>query len=277
MNLKALWDLTYGVYVIGSAKAGKLNAQIANTVFQVTSDPPLIAVSINKKNLSYEFIHDTRFFTSSSLCQETPLPFIGRFGFKSGRDVDKLKDTAYKLGITGAPIVTENATSYLEVRVEKEIDLGTHALFIGPVIAADVLAQKVCMTYAYYQQVKRGVTSVNAPTYFAGKAEQLAAEQKPAETKQVEDSKQAQPAAAQKPAEPQQSEQSKVELPKSEPLEKEVKMAKYKCSVCGYIYDPALGDPDGGIKPGTPFESLPDNWTCPVCGASKSDFEKLEE
>ncbi|MDO8578355.1 MAG: rubredoxin [Dehalococcoidales bacterium] len=52
-------------------------------------------------------------------------------------------------------------------------------------------------------------------------------------------------------------------------------MAKYKCSVCGYIYDPALGDPDGGIKPETPFESLPDNWTCPVCGASKSEFEKL--
>ncbi len=54
------------------------------------------------------------------------------------------------------------------------------------------------------------------------------------------------------------------------------KMAKYKCTVCGYIYDPELGDPDGSIKPGTPFEEIPDDWVCPVCGADKSDFEKEE-
>jgi rubredoxin len=54
-------------------------------------------------------------------------------------------------------------------------------------------------------------------------------------------------------------------------------MAKYECIVCGYIYDPALGDPDGKIEPGTPFESLPDDWVCPVCGADKSQFRKVEE
>jgi rubredoxin len=53
-------------------------------------------------------------------------------------------------------------------------------------------------------------------------------------------------------------------------------MAKYSCQVCGYIYDPAQGDPDGGIKPGTPFESLPDSWTCPSCGADKGQFVKVE-
>ena len=51
-------------------------------------------------------------------------------------------------------------------------------------------------------------------------------------------------------------------------------MQKYKCTVCGYIYDPEQGDPDSGIKPGTPFENLPDTWVCPVCGADKSLFEK---
>ena len=51
-------------------------------------------------------------------------------------------------------------------------------------------------------------------------------------------------------------------------------MDKYVCQVCGYIYDPAVGDPDSGIEPGTPFDDLPDDWTCPVCGASKDDFEK---
>ena len=51
-------------------------------------------------------------------------------------------------------------------------------------------------------------------------------------------------------------------------------MDKYVCQVCGYIYDPAAGDPDNGIQPGTPFADLPDDWTCPVCGATKDDFEK---
>ncbi|MBP7055617.1 MAG: rubredoxin [Candidatus Omnitrophica bacterium] len=52
-------------------------------------------------------------------------------------------------------------------------------------------------------------------------------------------------------------------------------MDKYKCTVCNYIYDPAAGDPDTGVKPGTPFEKLPDDWVCPLCGAPKSDFEKI--
>jgi rubredoxin len=51
-------------------------------------------------------------------------------------------------------------------------------------------------------------------------------------------------------------------------------MDKWKCTVCGYVYDPAVGDPDGGIPPNTPFEDLPDDWVCPVCGAAKSEFEK---
>lgn len=53
-------------------------------------------------------------------------------------------------------------------------------------------------------------------------------------------------------------------------------MDKYVCTLCGYEYDPALGDPDNGIAPGTPFEDLPEDWTCPLCGAAKSDFEKVE-
>ena len=54
-------------------------------------------------------------------------------------------------------------------------------------------------------------------------------------------------------------------------------MDKYRCAVCGYIYDPELGDPDSGIEPGTPFNDIPDSWVCPVCGADKSSFEKIEE
>ncbi len=53
-------------------------------------------------------------------------------------------------------------------------------------------------------------------------------------------------------------------------------MKKYKCTVCGFIYDPELGDPDGGIAPGTPFEDIPSDWSCPICGATKDDFEELD-
>jgi len=52
-------------------------------------------------------------------------------------------------------------------------------------------------------------------------------------------------------------------------------MSKYQCQICGYIYDPALGDTDGNVPPGTPWEKLPDDWVCPVCGATKDKFDKI--
>ena len=54
-------------------------------------------------------------------------------------------------------------------------------------------------------------------------------------------------------------------------------MKRYRCGICGYVYDPERGDPDGGIAPGTPFEEIPDDWSCPICGASKDAFEPVEE
>ena len=165
MNLRALHRLSYGLYVVGSRDNGRLNAQIANTVFQITSEPPTIAVSINKHNLTHEFIQQSRVFAASVLCQATPLPFIGRFGFKSGRDIDKLSGVNYKIGETQAPVVLDNAVAYLEARVTKEVDVGTHTVFIGELVAAEVLTEEECLTYEYYHQVKRGTTPKAAPSY----------------------------------------------------------------------------------------------------------------
>ncbi len=53
-------------------------------------------------------------------------------------------------------------------------------------------------------------------------------------------------------------------------------MKKYRCAVCGYVYDPAQGDPNAGVEPGTPFDQLPDDWVCPICGADKDQFEEAE-
>ncbi len=228
MNLKALHRLGYGLYVVCSRKKDKFNGQIANTVFQVCSEPPVIAVAINKNNLTHEFITESGVFTASILSRDTPLSFIGHFGFKSGREIDKLKGINYKIGETQAPLVTDNTLAYLEAKVMQQVAVVTHTIFIGELIGADILREGEPMTYAYYHQVKRGTIPKAAPSYIG------------------------------------------------EEKEKATKMAKYKCTVCGYVYDPELGDPDGNIKPGTPFEGLPDDWVCPVCGASKSEFERIE-
>ncbi len=169
MNLKALHTLSYGLYVVASRKGNRLNAQIANTVFQVASEPPMVAVSINKDNLTHQFIHESRVFAASVLCKATPLAFIGHFGFKSGREIDKLSSIDYKIGETKAPVVLENAVAYLEVRLVKEVDLGTHTIFIGQLVAAEILSEEEYMTYEYYHQVKRGTTPKTAPVYIGDK------------------------------------------------------------------------------------------------------------
>jgi flavin reductase (DIM6/NTAB) family NADH-FMN oxidoreductase RutF/rubredoxin len=229
MDHRALHKIGYGLYIVCSKKGKRFNGQTSNTVIQVTAEPPAIAVVINKSNLTHQFIKESRVFTASVLAKDTPLAFIGHFGFKSGRDIDKLKGINYKMGVTKAPIVTDHALAYLEVRVNKELDVGTHTIFAGELVGAEVLGEGEPLTYAYYHEVKRGTTPKTAPSYIKEKKEAA------------------------------------------------TKMAKYECTVCNYIYDPEVGDPDGGIEPGTPFEKLPDDWVCPVCGASKDEFEKVEE
>jgi flavin reductase (DIM6/NTAB) family NADH-FMN oxidoreductase RutF/rubredoxin len=226
MNKTAFYKLSYGLYVVSSMKDGKFNGQIANTAFQVTSEPPTVAVSINKQNLTHEYIQASRKFAVSIISKDTPMPFIGLFGFKCGRDINKFENVNTKLGETGVPIVLDNAIAYIEADVINQMDCGSHTIFVGQVRDCDILKEyEEPMTYAYYQEVKRGKAPKTAPTY--------------------------------------------QEAPK-----KDEKMDKYTCSVCGYTYDPGKGDPDSGVKPGTPFEDLPADWTCPVCGADKSKFEK---
>lgn len=230
MNMRAVQKMCYGVYIISSKKDDKINGQIANTAFQITSEPATVAISINKQNLTHEYIETSKVFTISILSKDAPMTLIGDFGFKSGRDINKFQDTRYKIGVTGAPIVLEQTVAFMECEVLSSTDVGTHTIFIGKIIDCDNLSDVEPMTYAYYHQIKGGKSPKTAPTYI-----------------------------------------------KEEP---EVKTAtssgKYTCRVCGYVYDPAVGDPDGGVEPGTSFEDLPDTWACPICNAPKSEFEKDE-
>ena len=165
MNTKVLYKISYGLYVITSKKGDKINGQIANTVFQISNDPVTIAISINKQNLTNEFIRESGVFAVSVIDQEAPLSFVGQFGFKSGRDVDKFAGVQYSTGITGAPYVTQNTLSYMEAKVIQEVDARTHTIFIGEMVGAEELRDGLPMTYAYYQQVKRGSVPATAPTF----------------------------------------------------------------------------------------------------------------
>lgn len=227
MDVSAFFKLSYGMYVVTSQKNGQLNGQIANTAIQVTSNPPTMAVCINKQNLTHEFIQSSRSFAISVLSKAAPMPFIGHFGFKSGRDFNKFENINSKKGVTGAPVILDNTVAYMELEVIKEMNCGTHTIFVGEVRDCGILGSgEEPMTYAYYHEVKGGKSPKTAPTY---------------------------------------QEPPKQAVEKSE---------KYVCTICGYVYDPEKGDPDNSIKPGTRFEDLPADWTCPICGADKSKFEK---
>ncbi|MEI7904256.1 MAG: flavin reductase family protein [Candidatus Firestonebacteria bacterium] len=165
-NAHALQKINYGIYVVASKKGAKLNGQIVNTVFQVTSEPQCVAVCINKKNLTFEFIKESRVFSVSVLEKDTTMLFVGRWGFRSGRDIDKFSGVNYKLGITGAPIVLESSVGYFECEVLSETDAGTHCIFIGKVVYDELVdGAKEPLTYEYYKQVKKGKAPENAPTF----------------------------------------------------------------------------------------------------------------
>lgn len=232
MDKKTLHKISYGLYVVCSRNNDKYNGQIANAVFQVTAEPPTIAISINKQNLTHEYISKSKVFTMSILSVEAPMTFIGKFGFKSGRDIDKFADTKYELGKTEVPIVKDYSIGCVEGRVIDKVDVGTHTVFIANIEDAMLFGKQEPMTYEYYHKVKGGYSPKTAPTYYK-------------------------------------------EMDKAEKKE-EKNMDKYVCDVCGYIYDPELGDPDNGVPAGTAFEDVPDDWVCPVCGAPKTSFSKEE-
>lgn len=168
MDLNVMHNISYGMYVVASTKGGVLNGQIANAAMQITSEPVTIAVSINKKNLTHEFIEASSIFSLSILEESTPFRFIGKFGFKSGRTEEKFKDVGFKVLESGCPVVLENVIGYIEAKVIKSLDCGTHTVFLGEVTESAMLKAARPMTYDYYHQVKGGKTPAAAPTYIKG-------------------------------------------------------------------------------------------------------------
>jgi flavin reductase (DIM6/NTAB) family NADH-FMN oxidoreductase RutF len=165
MNLDAFYKINSGLYVVSSGAGECFNGQITNAVIQVAAEPPKLAISINKKNLTHQLIENSRVFAVAVLSRDTPLKFIGRFGFKSGRDINKCENVAYCKGTTGTHVITENMVACFEAEVSGHLDMDTHTLFVGRVIEAEILKDEEPMTYAYYRDVKRGTAPETAPTW----------------------------------------------------------------------------------------------------------------
>jgi flavin reductase (DIM6/NTAB) family NADH-FMN oxidoreductase RutF/rubredoxin len=168
MNIEAYFKLTYGLYVVSSAANGKLNGYVSNTVFQVTAEPPQIAIACSKNNLTTSLIEQSRIFAVSVLERDTHAEVIGTFGYKSGKEINKFIDVNYKTGKTGAPILLNNTIATFECEVVQQFDAGSHLLFIGKVVEREMInADADRLTYAYYREVRKGKAPKNAPTYIA--------------------------------------------------------------------------------------------------------------
>ncbi len=166
IDFEAFYKITYGLFIVSSGDTVKGNGYISNTVFQITADPPKFAVACNKRNFTSGLISQKKAFSVSILEQDTPPDILNRFGFKSGRDFDKLEGMSVKYGETGVPIVLNASIAYLECTLVDTIDTGTHLIFIGALSQSVLLDKsKDPLTYLYYRQVRKGSAPVNAPTY----------------------------------------------------------------------------------------------------------------
>jgi flavin reductase (DIM6/NTAB) family NADH-FMN oxidoreductase RutF/rubredoxin len=166
INFEALFKISYGLFIVSAGNKDKGNGFISNTVFQVTSEPAKFAVCCNKNNFTAGFIQNSEAFAVSVLTNDSSSGIFGRFGYNSGKDMDKMEGMQIKYGVTNVPIVLNESIAYLECKLVDTFDVGTHLLFIGELLQAEILDNTAApLTYLYYRETKKGVAPKNAPTY----------------------------------------------------------------------------------------------------------------
>lgn len=149
--MRALYNISYGIYIL-SAKDKKHNACVINTLIQVTSNPERVSITVNKDNYTTKMIEKTGVFNVSILDQTTSFDLIKRFGFASGKNVDKFDGFKnFKIAKNGVSYITESTNSYISAKVIDKIDVGTHITFIADLTEEKVLSSSLPATYAFYQ------------------------------------------------------------------------------------------------------------------------------
>jgi len=160
MNTKALYNLTYGVYLLSANENGKDNACIINTAVQVANNPTRISIAAIKGNLTHDMILSTGKYNLSAITTDAPFSLFQHFGMQTGRNVDKFADFKDVVrSENGLLYLTKYSNAFLSLKVVNTLDLGSHTLFIGELEDGEVLSDKPCCTYGYYQTVIKA----NAP------------------------------------------------------------------------------------------------------------------
>lgn len=152
MNTKAMYKLTYGLFVLTAKQGAKDNGCIINTAIQAASEPNQMSIAVNKANYTHDMVKATGEFTVSVISEKASFDLFKRFGFQSGRDVNKFDGfTGMNRASNGIYYVTEGTNAYFTVKVEKTEDLGSHTMFIGTITDMEVLSDDNSVTYSYYQ------------------------------------------------------------------------------------------------------------------------------
>lgn len=152
MDNKALFKLSYGVFVLSSKSGDKVNACVTNTCIQAANDPVRIAISVLNTNLTCDYIKDSGVFSVSVLDKTCIFDTIKHFGMQSGRDVNKFEGVKLPIDLNGVPYLPWSTNSVLSAKVTESIDLGTHTLFIAEVEDMKVLSDNEPLTYADYHK-----------------------------------------------------------------------------------------------------------------------------
>ena len=149
--MNVMFNISYGLYIL-TAKTEKLNGCVINALSQVTSTPNRIIIAINKNNFTTEQILKTKKFNVSILNEEANFDLIKRFGFASGKNVNKFEDFSdYKIAENEIPFITQGTNSYISAEVLEVRDLGTHYEFLADVTKEVSLNDIPSITYSYYQ------------------------------------------------------------------------------------------------------------------------------
>lgn len=205
MDKKALYQLTYGVFLLSTKVGDKVNGCITNTCIQVANSPTRVAISVLNTNYTCDLIKESGIFALSLLDNTCTFQTIKHFGFQSGRDVDKLDGLTLPTDVNGVPYLAWQTTAVISCKVLESTDLGSHTLFIAEVVDAKLLNDNAPLTYADYQANVK---------------------------------------------------------PKPQEVKKEKKIVGWRCKICNYVYEGS---------------ELPADFTCPLCGHDKDDFEPIYE
>lgn len=167
MDKNIFRDITYGMYVVTTKNAGC----IINTMTQITSENPIISISINKNNYTNKKLKEERNFAVSIISEKTNPNLISVFGFQTSKEKDKFDNFDYE-EINNIKVLKEETTGYLICEVIDIIDSETHDIFLGRVVDTKKLNDNQPMTYKYYHEVVKGKAPKNAPTYIEEKVEE---------------------------------------------------------------------------------------------------------